>query len=40
MAIGLIAVSTFILLFLFTGSVVVPVKALSLNLLVLSAVLG
>ncbi|CAM2934213.1 hypothetical protein BST27_11935 [Mycobacterium intermedium] len=39
-AIGLIAVSTFILLFLFTGSVVVPVKALSLNLLVLSAVLG
>lgn len=38
--IGLIAVSTFILLFLFTGSVVVPVKALSLNLLVLSAVLG
>ncbi|WP_253851531.1 MMPL family transporter [Mycobacterium sp. 1423905.2] len=40
LAIGLIAVSTFILLFLFTGSVVVPVKALVLNLLVLSAVLG
>lgn len=40
LAIGLIAVSTFILLFLFTGSVVVPVKALLLNLLVLSAVLG
>ncbi|OBK23659.1 hypothetical protein A5634_05335 [Mycobacterium asiaticum] len=40
LAITLIAVSTFILLFLFTGSVVVPVKALSLNLLVLSAVLG
>lgn len=40
LAITLIAVATFILLFLFTGSVVVPVKALSLNLLVLSAVLG
>src|SRR4029079_7141162 len=39
-AIGLIAVFTFILLFLFTGSVVVPVKALVLNLLVLSGVLG
>ena len=35
-AIGLIAVFTFILLFLFTGSVVVPMKALLLNLLVLS----
>lgn len=40
LAIALIAVATFILLFLFTGSVVVPVKALLLNLLVLSAVLG
>ena len=40
LAIALIAVSTFILLFLFTGSVVVPTKALLLNLLVLSAVLG
>ncbi|WP_205876063.1 MMPL family transporter [Mycobacterium camsae] len=40
LAIGLIAIATFVLLFLFTGSVVVPVKALLLNLLVLSAVLG
>ncbi|OBA82128.1 hypothetical protein A9W99_12050 [Mycobacterium sp. 1164966.3] len=40
LAITLIAVATFILLFLFTGSVVVPIKALLLNLLVLSAVLG
>lgn len=40
LAIALIAVATFILLFLFTGSVVVPLKALVLNLLVLSAVLG
>lgn len=39
-AIALIALFTFILLFLFTGSVVVPVKALLLNLLVLSGVLG
>lgn len=36
----LIAVSTFILLFLFTGSVVLPIKALLLNLLSLGAVLG
>ena len=35
-AIGLIALFTFILLFLFTGSIVVPIKALLLNLLVLS----
>ena len=40
LAIGLIAVSTFILLFLFTGSVIVPLKALVLNVLVLSGVLG
>ncbi|QLL05376.1 MMPL family transporter [Mycobacterium vicinigordonae] len=40
LAIGLIAGATFVLLFLFTGSVVVPVKALLLNLLVLSGVLG
>jgi RND superfamily putative drug exporter len=40
LAILLIAVFTFVLLFLFTGSVVVPIKALVLNLLVLSAVLG
>jgi len=36
----LIAVSTFVLLFLFTGSVVVPIKALLLNVLSLGAVLG
>ena len=40
LAIALIAISTFILLFLFTGSIVVPIKALLLNVLVLSAVLG
>ena len=40
LAIVLIALATFVLLFLFTGSVVVPIKALALNLLVLSAVLG
>jgi RND superfamily putative drug exporter len=39
-AIALMAGSTFVLLFLFTGSVVVPIKALVLNVLVLSAVLG
>jgi len=39
-AILLIALATFVLLFLFTGSVVVPMKALVLNLLMLSAVLG
>ena len=37
---AIIAITTFILLFLFTGSVVVPIKALALNILVLSAVLG
>jgi RND superfamily putative drug exporter len=35
-----IALSTFILLFLFTGSVVLPIKALILNVLSLSAVFG
>lgn len=40
LAITLMAGATFVLLFLFTGSVVVPVKALLLNVLVLSAVLG
>ncbi|MEP6852073.1 MAG: MMPL family transporter [bacterium] len=35
-----IAVSTLVLLFLFTGSVVLPVKALVLNVLSLSAVFG
>jgi RND superfamily putative drug exporter len=39
-AILLIALATFVLLFLFTGSIVVPMKALVLNLLMLSAVLG
>jgi len=39
-ALGWIALSTFVLLFLFTGSVLLPVKALVLNLLSLSAVFG
>jgi putative drug exporter of the RND superfamily len=39
-AIAIMAGATFLLLFLFTGSVVVPIKALMLNVLVLSAVLG
>jgi putative drug exporter of the RND superfamily len=39
-AILLIALATFVLLFMFTGSIVVPIKALVLNLLMLSAVLG
>ncbi|WP_051943234.1 MMPL family transporter [Streptacidiphilus rugosus] len=39
-ALGLIVVATFILLFLMTGSVVVPVKALVMNLLSLGAALG
>jgi len=36
----LITVSTFVLLFLFTGSVVLPIKALLLNVLTLGSVLG
>jgi RND superfamily putative drug exporter len=40
MAIGLIAITTFIILFLFTGSVVLPLKALVLNALSLTAVFG
>ncbi|WP_239333460.1 MMPL family transporter [Frankia sp. CiP3] len=40
LAIGLIALATFVLLFLFTGSVVLPIKALVLNVLSLTAVLG
>ncbi|AEH08228.1 MmpL domain-containing protein [Candidatus Protofrankia datiscae] len=40
LAVGLIALTTFVLLFLFTGSVVMPLKALVLNALSLSAVLG
>ncbi len=39
-SIALIAVSTFVLLFLLTGSVLVPVKALVLNLLSLTATFG
>lgn len=39
-AIGIIAVATFILLFLFTGSVVLPLKALVTNTLSLSATFG
>jgi RND superfamily putative drug exporter len=39
-AIGIVAVATFILLFLFTGSVVLPLKALVLNTLSLSATFG
>jgi RND superfamily putative drug exporter len=39
-AIGLMALATFILLFLFTGSVVVPVKALVMNVFSLSAGFG
>ena len=37
---GVIAIATFILLFLFTGSVVLPLKALVLNVLSLSATFG
>lgn len=40
LALGLIVVTTFVLLFLFTGSVVIPVKSLVLNLLSLSATFG
>jgi RND superfamily putative drug exporter len=40
LAVGLIFAATFVLLFLFTGSVVIPVKALLLNLLSLSATFG
>jgi len=40
LALLLIALSTFIVLFLFTGSVVVPLKALLLNLLSLTATFG
>jgi putative drug exporter of the RND superfamily len=39
-AIGIIAIATFILLFLFTGSVVLPLKALVTNTLSLSATFG
>jgi RND superfamily putative drug exporter len=40
LAIGLIVLTTFIVLFLFTGSLVMPLKALVLNALSLTAVLG
>jgi RND superfamily putative drug exporter len=39
-ALGVIAVTTFIMLFLLTGSVVLPVKAVVLNLLSLTAAFG
>jgi RND superfamily putative drug exporter len=39
-ALGLIALATFVVLFLFTGSVVLPIKALVLNMLSLSATFG
>ncbi|MFI6079924.1 MMPL family transporter [Streptomyces sp. NPDC051217] len=40
LAIGLVAVTTFVLLFLFTGSVVQPLRALLLNVISLSAAIG
>lgn len=40
LALGLVAVTTFILLFLFTGSVVQPLRALVLNVISLGATLG
>ncbi|MBL7499912.1 MMPL family transporter [Frankia sp. CNm7] len=40
LAIGLISLATFVLLFLFTGSVLLPLKAIVLNGLVLGAVVG
>ena len=40
LALGLLAVTTFTILFLMTGSVVLPIKALLMNLLTLSATFG
>jgi RND superfamily putative drug exporter len=40
LALGLVFAATFVLLFLFTGSLVIPVKALALNILSLSATFG
>ena len=40
LALGLVLTATFVLLFLFTGSVVIPIKALVLNVLSLSATFG
>ncbi|QQM38784.1 MMPL family transporter [Streptomyces liliifuscus] len=37
---GLVAVTTFVLLFLFTGSIVQPVRALALNIISLAAAIG
>lgn len=39
-ALGIVSAATLILLFLFTGSVVLPIKALLMNLLTLSATFG
>jgi uncharacterized membrane protein YdfJ with MMPL/SSD domain len=39
-ALAIVAVTTFLVLFLFTGSVVLPLKALLMNVLTLSAVFG
>ena len=39
-AFGVLAITTLVILFLFTGSVVLPVKALVMNLLTLSAAFG
>ena len=40
LALGLVLAATFVLLFLFTGSIVIPLKALVLNVLSLSATFG
>ncbi|MEU4050660.1 MMPL family transporter [Streptomyces olivaceus] len=40
LALGLVALTTFVLLFLFTGSVVQPLRALVLNMISLGATLG
>jgi putative drug exporter of the RND superfamily len=40
LAVGLVVLATFVLLFLFTGSVVVPVKAIVMNVLSLGASFG
>ncbi|WP_210588724.1 MMPL family transporter [Streptomyces sp. GESEQ-35] len=40
LAAGLVAVTTFILLFLFTGSIVQPIRALVLNMISLAAAIG
>jgi RND superfamily putative drug exporter len=39
-ALGLLAVTTFVVLFLFTGSIVLPLKALVMNALTISAAFG